>query len=354
MKRSAGFRLLTVILCAAPLALVRAATNDLTTASDLLRQGYRQVIAAELAHAAQRDEDAAGAYRQAIRTFGRIQAEYPDWQTKIVNLRIAECHNAIAAMDQVPPGQAAAAQTNDENRLSMLLAELRALQPALVSETEFRTASPEKTARREIERLREELDDALRDNQTLLRRIAKLEASLLQASKARSAATPSRPVMEAVWNETRRLLQDSDSAGAMRLVQEAERVLPNDFNLFTLHGLVACRAGKFEEAVRVLKPLTANPAITNTTAVIALGSAYMAMGRLGDARACMEQAVVQNPSSAEAHFNLAQILLTIKPPEPAAAQLHYRRAVELGMEPDAEFETSLKASAILMRMKKKP
>lgn len=355
MKRRDGFALLvtTLLLAAAPL-FAGTSSGIMTTASDLLIQAYRQVIAAELAHASDRDADAIAAYRQAIQSFGRIQAEYPDWQAPIVNRRIAECHNAIAALDRVATGNAAPSPTNDENRLTALLAELRTVQTTLSPEPQPRSAPPAgKTALQENERLKEELQNVLRENQALLRKVAKLEAGLAQLSRTPGSKSVSRPVTEAVWNEARRMLQDSDAPGAMRLVQEAERVFPGDVNVTTLHGLVACRAGKFEEAVTVLKPLVANRATTNTTAIITLGSAYIGMGRLGDARACMEHAVTANPKSAEAHFNLAQILVSIKPPEPSGAQIHYQRAVELGMEPDPDFENTLKTSAILLRYNKK-
>lgn len=355
MKRRDGLTLLvaTLLLVAAP-SFSETSSGITTAASDLLIQAYRQVIAAELAHASDRDADAIAAYRQAVQSFGRIQAEYPDWQAPIVNRRIAECHNAIAALDRAVDGKVTPSPTNDENRLTALLAELRTLQTTLAPESQFRAAAQSgKTAIQENERLKEELQNTVRENQSLLRKVAKLEAGLAQLSRTPGGKSVSRPVTEAVWNEARRMLQESDAPGAMRLVQEAERVFPGDVNVTTLHGLVACRAGKFEEAVTVLKPLVANRATTNTTAIIALGSAYIGMGRLGDARACMEQAVTWNPKSPEAHFNLAQILISIKPPEPSGAQIHYQRAIELGMEPDPNFENTLKASAILLRYNKK-
>lgn len=337
-------------------AIMAASTNDVT-GLDLLNQAYRKVVDAELLRADNRTSDAVQAFRQALELFGRVQIEYPGWQTKAVSLRISECSSAIEAietsrMDKSAPTNAPDAK--EETRLSQLLDELRAFRNALSPEIGA-TATPAGEAKNEEQqRTREDLDRALRANQELLRRIDKLTLQLAKGphDSTSKPSSASRAVTGAIWNEARRLLQDGNAPEASTLVQEARKIFPDDANLTTLHGIVACRAGRFDEAIRILQPVTGRSS-SNTTALITLGSACLAMGRMGDARVAMEQAVKSNPSSPEAHFNLAQILVNIKPADVAGAQAHYKQAIDLGMSPDPDFENALNTASIISRMKKK-
>ncbi len=337
-------------------AIMAASTNDLT-GRDLLSQAYRKVVDAELLRADNRTGDAAQAFRQALELFGRVQIEYPGWQAKAVSLRISECNSAIEAIETGRMDKSAstnAPTAREETRLGQLLDELRAFHDTLPPEIGL-TGAPAGEARNlEQQRTQEDLDRALRANQELLRRIDKLTLQLAKGPRDSTSkpASASRAVTGAIWNETRRLLQDGNAPEASTLVQEARRLFPGDANLTTLHGIVACRAGRFEEAIRILQPVTGRSS-SNTTALITLGSAHLAMGRMGDARVAMEQAVKSNPSSPEAHFNLAQILVNIRPADVAGAQAHYKQAVDLGMNPDPDFENALNTASIISRMKKK-
>jgi len=358
MKRKLGIHALWLagwVAVAAP--AIRAAPADAVSGPDLLKEAYRKTVDAELLRAENRPAEATQAYRQALDLFGRLQTDYPGWQRQAVSLRIGECNRAIAAMESVALDKAGAeafSTTNEEARLSKLIEELRSFRATLQPGPGLSASGARDEGDAERRRAKSDLDEALRDNQELLRRIDKQEARLARFPRESASKTnaPYRAVTGAVWNEVRRLLQDGDSAAAVALVQESEKALPNDPNLITLHGIVACRVGRFDEAVRVLQPLSTRSS-SNTTALVTLGSAYLAMGRLGDARVAMEQAVKANPASPEAHFNLAQILLNIRPADLAGAQSHYQKALDLGMSPDAEFESSLHTATLISRMRKK-
>jgi len=51
-----------------------------------------------------------------------------------------------------------------------------------------------------------------------------------------------------------------------------------------------------------------------------------------------------NPEYAEAHFNLAVIYATAKPPSIALAKRHYEKALELGSGPDARLDSLLRSN----------
>ena len=72
-----------------------------------------------------------------------------------------------------------------------------------------------------------------------------------------------------------------------------------------------------------------------------LGNRLLAMGRSDDAARCFREAVVLDPGFAEAHFNLACLLATAQPPRLDEAREHYRRAVALGSERDADLDRLL-------------
>ena len=89
------------------------------------------------------------------------------------------------------------------------------------------------------------------------------------------------------------------------------------------------------------------------TALLTLGTAYMGLGEIGKARDAMEKVIAIKPDSAEAHYNLAQILITIAPPDITLSQEHYQRAIELGCSVDLDYENALRTAMIIQKMKKK-
>jgi Tfp pilus assembly protein PilF len=104
--------------------------------------------------------------------------------------------------------------------------------------------------------------------------------------------------------------------------------------------------------VAVLKPFDTK-GCTNAAALLTLGTAYMGMGRVGDARVATEKSLSVDPKSPDANYNMAQILLTIRPPDPDTAQRYYRRARELGLPADVDFENSLRVATILSHVRKR-
>ncbi len=130
-----------------------------------------------------------------------------------------------------------------------------------------------------------------------------------------------------------------------KLAEEAFRkaiaVAPeDDFSHCTL-GIVAYQQGKFDDAIQALtRALAINS--KNPTAHNYLGITASQKGWQEAAQKELETATAIDPNYADAHFNLAVVFATQNPPNKDEARKHYKRAVELGAEPDSSLEQLLK------------
>ena len=114
----------------------------------------------------------------------------------------------------------------------------------------------------------------------------------------------------------------------------------DDFSHCTL-GIVYYSQGKLDEAINELtKALAINP--KNATAHNYLGITASQKGWQEAAMKELETATALDPNYADAHFNLAVVFATITPPNKEGARQHYKRATELGAEPDSALEQMLK------------
>jgi tetratricopeptide (TPR) repeat protein len=133
-------------------------------------------------------------------------------------------------------------------------------------------------------------------------------------------------------------------SGKLKSAEEAFRkaiaVAPDDaFSHCTL-GIVYYSEGKYDEAVGELtRALAIQP--KNQTAHNYLGITASAKGWQEAARKELETAVQIDPNYADAHFNLAVIYATTPPVDKESAKKHYKRAIELGAEPDPALEQLL-------------
>lgn len=134
-------------------------------------------------------------------------------------------------------------------------------------------------------------------------------------------------------------------AGKLRLAEEAFKkaiaVAPEDaFSHCTL-GIVYYSQGKYDEAVNELtKALAINP--KNATAHNYLGITASQKGWQEAAQKELETATALDPNYADAFFNLAVVYATQQPPNKENARKHYKRATELGAEPDSALEQLIK------------
>ncbi len=360
MWRKLNWLALAAVMAALSVSGARADTKGKagTQAGELLRTAYLAVVDAELARSEQRDADAVAAYRKALALYGRLQAEYPGWQAAMVSYRVAECQNELAAAESMKATEGgtnsvtvAVPATNDAARLQALLQELNDARDAMVTDREKTSLAAQKQLEKETERLKDEVNDTVKANQTLLRKVARLEAKLNRAGAAEGTNTVARTVVAAVKSEARRMMQENKTPDAVALLSEASDLIPTEPDLLIQLSVAYCRAADFVSAVRVLEPFDVRHP-SNADALLTLGTAYMGLGKIGEARVATEKSLKIKPDSPEANYNLAQILISLSPPEVMDAQQHYRRALELGLSPDPDFENTLRTALIIARLKK--
>jgi tetratricopeptide (TPR) repeat protein len=110
----------------------------------------------------------------------------------------------------------------------------------------------------------------------------------------------------------------------------------DDFSHCTL-GIVYYQQGKFDDAISALtRALAINT--KNATAHNYLGITASQKGWQEAALKELETAIALDPNYADAHFNLAVVFATQQPPNKEDARKHYKRAIELGAEPDTALE----------------
>ena len=134
-------------------------------------------------------------------------------------------------------------------------------------------------------------------------------------------------------------------AGKLKLAEEAlikaTKIAPEDSFAHCTLGIVYYSQGKYDEAVNSLtKALAINP--KNATAHNYLGITASQKGWQEAALKELETATALDPTYADAHFNLAVVFATQSPPNKENARKFYKRATELGAEPDSALEQLIK------------
>lgn len=130
---------------------------------------------------------------------------------------------------------------------------------------------------------------------------------------------------------------------AQLALEKAIAVEPDDaFSLTTL-GAVMIEQNRAEDAMTYLERADGARADDPIT-LNYLGVASSQLGQFGKAEQSLRRAITVNPQYAEAHFNLAVIYATAKPPSIALAKRHYEKALELGSSPDQRLATMLQSA----------
>ncbi len=131
----------------------------------------------------------------------------------------------------------------------------------------------------------------------------------------------------------------------MKLAEEkfkkAIAVAPEDSFSHRTLGIVFYQEGKFDEAVNSLtRAIAINP--KDAIAHNYLGITASQKGWQEAAMKELETAIALDPNYADANFNLAVIYATMQPPNKEAAHKYYKRATDLGAEPDSALEQLIK------------
>ncbi|MDA0323023.1 MAG: tetratricopeptide repeat protein [Verrucomicrobia bacterium] len=156
---------------------------------------------------------------------------------------------------------------------------------------------------------------------------------------AANVEDPSAPVVET--DLLRVLLRAGEADKVKTLLIEALSRAPDHKDWRLLLGIAYCQGGEYDKAMQVMKVLLREDR-TNARAHIILGTAYLAQGNIVVAKDQMQLAVDLDPKLGEAHYNLAQIWVSVEPPDIPSARIHYERAISLGEGRDSSLEKLLR------------
>jgi predicted Zn-dependent protease len=112
--------------------------------------------------------------------------------------------------------------------------------------------------------------------------------------------------------------------------------IPDALKKATVH----CRMGQFSQALQVTTTfLKKHP--DNPHAFLLMATAKMGLGQKDDAMKLLKRALDLDSSLADAHYNMAQLLLRNLEPDFDAARQHYQKSVKLGGAKDPDMEIVL-------------
>ncbi len=131
---------------------------------------------------------------------------------------------------------------------------------------------------------------------------------------------------------------------ALKALQQAVKLSPTDAFSYSNLGIVYYQLGQYENAIEALnsaKALDPNDAKTHNY----LGCACSQKGWQEVAEKEFRKAIELDPNFGDAHFNLALVYATSKPPSLELARREYNRALELGIAKDPRLEKILNGAA---------
>lgn len=269
------------------LSLAEPAPTRDGSADVQFRDAYTLVRLADGAYDRNELEKARSLYSDALETYGVLRRKFPDWQPGVVDYRIRYCMRRIELLPAPTQGETNAA-----------------VHARSVSDATPRPAP----------------------------RPVPSDADL-KASQALSA----------LIDASRRHLLAGNAAPARESLLTALKISPDHPTIRLLLAFAQCQMGQFDDAVTLLDNLIEDEP-RNAQAYLYRGAARIGLGLVDEAISDMQQAASLDPSSRDAHYNLAQTLLMKASPDLPVARQHYNKAVELGATPDAALEDRLKTA----------
>lgn len=131
--------------------------------------------------------------------------------------------------------------------------------------------------------------------------------------------------------------QQGNYPEAEKALRQAVLIAPQDAFCHSVLGIVLYQEGKYDEAVQILSRAVAldgnDPKTRNY-----LGIAASQKGWQEAAEQECRKAIDLDPNYGDAHFNLAVIYSTQKPPSKELARRHYEKALGLGVPADPQLE----------------
>ncbi len=295
-----------------------------------LQAAYRQLVEADTLVRGGQTNQVAGLYREAVITLEELQRQYPGWQHEVIAARLAHARNRLAELLRDDAGRVAGKQHEDD----------AAAQP--VSE---RMIIDELVWREKLARLQTSILALRRENMELKSRLRAAQSMPSPPRTAELSPDVRARLGRLLVAESERLFDDQADDAAVQLLEAGRALWPSDQAIALALGLAYCHAARFDEGVRVLRSVSrAQP--EHVTARLALGAAWMGVGNLGEARTEIEAALSAEPRNADAHYNMARLLLLIPDGDLAQARRHYMQSVSLGGVPDGEIEQIIQRKAL--------
>jgi tetratricopeptide (TPR) repeat protein len=274
-------------------------------------------------------------YEEALEILEALETDYPGWYTQVVRQRILACESAI---EQIKNGKPAPPVSGLDSPSGKAVNPLADLDFPLSSES---TETALQALRAGIDERDMTVSDLRAEIRELKDQNRKLAARLVAFEGKKTKADPGNPALiypDVLKEEVRQRIEAGSYSNAVALLDEMKEMLPEDSGIPRLLGVVYCRQGSFDLAIQVIEPLIKRgraPADVWVT----LGVAYLGTGNLGRARNAFEKALDRDASLSEAHFNLAQILIRLKPPDADLARRHYMMALQQGASRDSNLES---------------
>lgn len=135
--------------------------------------------------------------------------------------------------------------------------------------------------------------------------------------------------------------QQANYPQAEDYLRKAVKLAPQDAFSHSILGIVLYQQGKIDDAVQILtRAVALDPNDPKTRNY--LGIAASQKGWQEAAEQECRKAIELDPNYGDAHFNLAVIYATQKPPARELSNRHYKRALELGIPRDEQLEKMLR------------
>jgi Flp pilus assembly protein TadD/chromosome segregation ATPase len=136
--------------------------------------------------------------------------------------------------------------------------------------------------------------------------------------------------------------QQQNYVEAQKALQQAVKLSPTDAFSYSILGIVYYQMSKFDDAINALtKAAALDPKDAKTYNY--LGIACSQKGNQEAAEQQLRKAIEIDSNYGDAHFNLAVIYATQKPPAKELARKHYKQALDLGIPKDPQLDKLLPA-----------
>lgn len=291
--------------------------------------------------------EAADLYIEALELFGKLAADYPQWQPAVVTFRINYCREALQRLQGIDEHKAT---TESEDRAKKQTPNPSADGP----NAESKTKNEERRTRNGSAQLSTVSQSAIRNQkseissdlsplnfklqQAALRERGRDYTGALAMYTALLEEYPQEPW--ALKGACRCCLRLERMDRARALIRQALALPSPDADINLLAALIDCNGGRYQTAITFLRQsLKQNGACPETHT--ALGVALAAIGQIKEAQEEMKRALSNNPKLGDAYYNLARLSLRQKPNDYDTARVHYQNALRHGATPDPELDKLL-------------